>query len=255
LRYRRAVPDSARAVQPVARYDRLDALRGVAMLWMAGFHFAFDLNHFGFIRQNFYTDPRWTLQRTCIVSLFLFCAGVGQAIAHRQGQGWPRFWRRWVQIALCAVLVSIGSWLMFPRSWISFGVLHGMAAMLIAARFASPLSARWLLPIGLAAIALPRFVRHPFFDTRLTNWVGLVTHKPVTEDYVPLLPWLGVILVGLVAGRWTLRRRPGWITGALAAPLAPLAALGRWPLSFYMLHQPVLIGLLMAWIALRGGAR
>jgi len=249
------VPDSPRAVQPVVRYDRLDALRGMAMLWMAGFHFAFDLNHFGLIRQNFYTDPRWTLQRTCIVSLFLFCAGVGQAIAHRQGQGWPRFRRRWVQIALCAVLVSIGSWLMFPRSWISFGVLHGMALMLIAARLASSLSARWLLPIGLVAIALPRFVRHRFFDTRLTDWVGLVTHKPVTEDFVPILPWLGVILFGLVAGRWALRRRPGWITGALAAPLAPLAALGRWPLTFYMLHQPVLIGLLVAWIAVRGGAR
>jgi len=28
---------------------------------------------------------------------------------------------------------------MFPRSWISFGVLHGMAVMLIAARLLGPL--------------------------------------------------------------------------------------------------------------------
>jgi uncharacterized membrane protein len=28
--------------------------------------------------------------------------------------------------------------------------------------------------------------------------------------------------------------------------LEPLAALGRWPLTFYMLHQPVLIGLVGA---------
>ena len=51
------------------------------------FHFAFDLNHFGFIRQNFYTDPVWTVQRTCIVSLFLFCAGLGQAVALAAGPG------------------------------------------------------------------------------------------------------------------------------------------------------------------------
>ena len=28
------------------RMDRLDALRGLAIVWMALFHLAFDLNHF-----------------------------------------------------------------------------------------------------------------------------------------------------------------------------------------------------------------
>jgi uncharacterized membrane protein len=37
----------------------------------------------------------------------------------------------------------------------------------------------------------------------------------------------------------------------LAAPLAPLAALGRWSLTFYMVHQPLLIGAILAWRALR----
>jgi len=94
-------------------------------------------------------------------------------------------------------------------------------------------------------------VQHPFFDARWSNWIGLVTRKPVTEDFVPLLPWLGVMLFGLAAGQWLLRARPGWLGGALAAPARPLALLGRWSLSFYMLHQPVLIGLLMALQALR----
>ena len=46
--------------------------------------------------------------------------------------------------------------------------------------------------------------------------------------------------------------RPGWLSGPLVASARPLATLGRWSLSFYMLHQPVLIGLLMAAQALRG---
>jgi uncharacterized membrane protein len=228
-----------------ARYDRLDALRGFAMLWMAVFHLLFDLNHFGLIaRQDFYRDPLWTGQRAAIVSLFLFCAGLGQAIALQQGQSAARFWRRWAQVAACALLVSIGSWFMFPRSFISFGVLHGIALMLIVARFAAPLRV-WLWPLGLLAVVLPWLVAHPFFDSRWTNWVGLVTRKPVTEDFVPLLPWLGVMLWGLAAGQTLLARGAPLLGGPLPRPLAPLAALGRWPLTFYMLHQPVLIGLVL----------
>lgn len=230
------------------RFDRLDALRGAAIVWMALFHLAFDLNHFGLLdpRQDFYRDPLWTGQRTAIVSLFLFTAGLGQAVALQAGQGWPRFWRRWAQVAGCAVLVSLGSAWMFPRSWISFGVLHGIALMLVVVRLTGGWGG-WRWPLGLLAILLPQWAADPVFDTRWTNWVGLVTRKPVTEDYVPLLPWLGVMWWGVAAGQWLLAHRRTWLTGALARPLAPLAALGRWSLSFYMVHQPVLIGALLAY--------
>lgn len=232
--------------EPTTRYDRLDALRGVAMLWMAAFHLAFDLNHFGFIHQDFNRDPLWTWQRVAIVSLFLLCAGVGQAIALAHGQSEARFWRRWIQVAGAAVLVSAGSWLMFPRSFIFFGVLHGIALMLIISRYGAR-AGGWLWPIGLGVIALPLFFNHPFFDSRMTAWIGLVTRKPITEDFVPLIPWLGVMLWGVAAGRWLLCHRPQWLTRLPPVPALtkPLAALGRWPLSFYLLHQPVLIGLVL----------
>lgn len=207
---------------------------------MAAYHFCFDLNHFGWIRQDFYRDPVWTWQRTCIVSLFLFCAGGGQALAVAAGQRAGRFWRRWVQVAGCALLVTLSSRVMFPDSWISFGVLHGIAVMLVLLRLGlARLPDAVLLVLAAAAIALPRFVQHPVFDSRWTDWVGLVTHKPVTEDYVPLLPWMGLMLPGFVVTR----RWPRLWQGS--AP-APLAVLGRWSLSFYMVHQPVLIGALMA---------
>jgi uncharacterized membrane protein len=235
-------------MNPSQRHDRLDAMRGAAIVWMALFHFCFDLNHFNLLapKQNFYTDPFWTLQRAVIVSLFVFTAGLSQAVALDAGQGWPRFWRRWVQIVGCAALVSAGSALMFPRSWISFGILHGIAVMLVAARVAAPLRA-WLWPLGGALILLPHWVQHPFFDSAWTDWVGLVTRKPVTEDYAPVLPWLGVMLWGLAAGQWLLAHQRASLAGAVPRALHPLAGLGRWSLSFYMVHQPVLIGALMAW--------
>jgi len=234
-----------------ARFDRLDALRGAAIVWMAVFHFCFDLNHYRLLSpaQNFYADPFWTVQRAAIVTLFMAVAGLSQAVAQDAGQGWPRFWKRWLQIAGCALLVSAGSALMFPKSWISFGVLHGFAVMLVLTRLAAPLrGALW--PLGLLLVLLPHFVQHPFFDTRLTSWVGLVTRKPVTEDFAPVLPWLGVMLWGLAAGQWLLTRRRRLLAAAMPAALQPLAALGRWSLSFYMLHQPLLIGAILAWLAL-----
>ncbi len=233
------------------RADRLDALRGAAIVWMVGYHFAFDLNHFGWLPevQDVYRDPLWTRQRTAIVSLFLLCAGLGQALAAVGGQGWPRFWRRWAQVAGCALAVSAGSALMFPRSWISFGVLHGMAVMLLLVRAAAALApgrTAWLWPAGALALALPQGLAHAFFDSRLTNWVGLVTRKPVTEDWVPVLPWLGVMLWGVAAGHWLQARRPDWLFGAAPRWSAPLRWLGQRPLTVYMLHQPLLIGALLA---------
>ena len=162
------------------------------------------------------------------------------------GQPWPRFWRRWAQIAGCAVLVSAGSALMFPRSWISFGILHGIALMLILTRWAAPLRG-WLWPLGLLLLLLPHWLQHPWFDTRWTNWIGLVTRKPVTEDFAPLLPWLGVMLWGLAAANGCWRIGAASSPARVPAALRPLAVLGRWSLSFYMIHQPVLIGALLAW--------
>lgn len=243
------------ASPPGRRFDRLDLWRGCAMVWMACFHFSFDLNQFHFLAppQNFYGDPFWTTQRLCIVSMFLLGAGAGQAVAIDAGQTWARFWRRWVQVAGCALLVSLGSLTMFPLSWISFGVLHGMAAMLLLLRVLgtrlppvrlalSPLAFGGVALVAALAWMLPHWVAEPFFDTRLTNWAGLVTHLPRTEDYVPVLPWLGMMLAGYLAASVLLVHARAAFAGAVPSFARPLAALGRWSLSFYMIHQLILIG-------------
>ncbi|MBV8604149.1 MAG: DUF1624 domain-containing protein [Pelomonas sp.] len=208
------------------------------MVWMTAYHFCFDLTQFRWLDADFYRDPHWIVQRLCIVSTFLACAGMGQACGR---PAWPRFWRRWARVAGCALLVTAGSYWMFPRSFISFGVLHGMAAMLILLRLVGPrLPLPAALLLGAACVAAPQLVAAPFFDTRWTDWIGLVTTKPITEDYVPLLPWFGPMLWGYaLARRW-----PQALAGGVARPLRPLARLGRWSLSYYMLHQPVMLALL-----------
>jgi uncharacterized membrane protein len=243
------------------RLDRIDLLRALAMVWMTVYHFCFDLDHFGLIEQDFYRDPFWTWQRTAIVSLFLFTAGLSQAVAVHQGQSWPRFWRRWAQVAGAALLVTAGSLLMFPNSFIYFGVLHGIAVMLIVVRLTAGWGA-WLWPLGALAIAakfaaplaIAAVPALEILNGPALNWLGLISRLPITEDYVPLIPWLGVMWWGVAAGRWALQHRPRWL-GSGDAPATGLkrlgVVLGRWSLSYYLVHQPVLLGVIGAavWVA------
>jgi uncharacterized membrane protein len=55
------------------------------------------------LRRPFLDD----LQRTLILSGFLFWAGLGQGLARQSAA--VRFWRRWAQVAGAALLVSAGS--------------------------------------------------------------------------------------------------------------------------------------------------
>lgn len=236
---------------PSRRIDLIDTLRGLALVWMTIFHFCYDLNEFGYLHQDFHHDRSWTLQRTAILSAFLLCAGMGQAVALQQRQDGVRFWRRWAQVAAGALLVTLGSWWMFPRSFIYFGVLHGVVVMLILARLTAPWGS-WLWPLGLIAMLLPQLATQALQDSswesalngRWLNWLGWITHKPVTEDYVPVLPWMGMVWWGVATGQWLLRQ-PRLRQWQASGGTGGLAALGRWSLTYYLLHQPLMIGALM----------
>ena len=164
-----------------------------------------------------------------------------------------------MQIAACALLVTAGSYWMFPKTFIYFGVLHGMLVMLIIVRLTVPMR-HWLWVIGAMVVLagwmagqliLPADVA-VLLNSKSLNWLGWVTHKPYTEDYVPLLPWLGVMGWGAAAGASAMQRKVRWLSlpHRSSTVLQWLAKLGRWSLSFYMIHQPLMIGALMgfAWI-------
>ncbi|WP_137920727.1 heparan-alpha-glucosaminide N-acetyltransferase [Hydrogenophaga sp. 2FB] len=236
------------------RLDRIDLLRAAAMLWMTAFHFCFDLNFFGLIRENFYQDPFWTWQRVAIVSLFLFTAGLSQAVAVHRGQSWARFWKRWLQVAGAALLVTASSLLVFPNSFVYFGVLHGIAVMLIIVRLTAGWGP-WLWWLGALVIALKfappwAMAAWPALDVlnmTALNWLGLINRLPITEDYVPLVPWLAAMWWGMAAGQWALRHRPRWLGASdtqATGVRRGLVTLGQWSLLYYLLHQPVMMGLI-----------
>ena len=228
------------------RFPVIDALRGLAILMMFIFHFSFDLAYFGYSQQDFYHDPFWLHFRTVIVTTFLTVMGISLYLAHHQGFKRRHYLRRLAWIVICAGLVSLSSYFMFPRSMIFFGILHFIAvASLLGLLF---LRWYWLnLIIGIGLILLGNLVNYHLFDHPALQWLGMMTHKPITEDYVPLLPWFGVVLLGIFIANWAYTRKQFtwiWQWQANFAPLRALRFAGRHSLIIYMLHQPIFIGLL-----------
>lgn len=230
------------------RIPGVDAVRGVAVALMVGYHFCFDLDYFHLADFDFHRSPFWLAARAGIVTLFLLLVGVSLHLATARGLRPAPFARRLAVLMACAATVSAASYAMFPASGIFFGVLHFIAlASLLGLPFARLGVAN--LALGAAWIAAGLLFSHAWFDQPWARWIGFMTHKPVTEDYVPLFPWFGVVLLGLFLGRhaekWSLFRLPGR-TGL------PLELAGRHSLAIYMLHQPALLGLLYLVATLAG---
>ena len=240
-------PDPHVAQSTTARIYGIDALRGFALCLMIGYHFAFDLRFYGVTAADFEHDPFWLGFRAIIVSLFMGLVGVSLVLADRAGASPAHFWRRVAIIAACALAVSAGSWIAFPRSFIYFGILHCIA---LASVLGWPLVRLPLIAfiVGCAVIVAGLTLSHPAFDIPVLSAVGFVTHKPVTEDYVPLAPWTGIVFIGIALGN-LLARQSFRAVAPLAAAPAPLRWLGRHSLAVYMIHQPILLSLL--WLALR----
>ena len=238
--------DHKAATGPSGRIELLDIARGVALIAMAIYHFTWDLEFFGYAERGLTAVGGWKVFARCIASSFLFLVGVSLWLAHRKGVRWRPFWRRWAMVAAAAALITLGTWYATPDSFIFFGILHQIAlASLLGLLFLH--APAWLNLLAAAAvIAAPHFLRTTFLDHPIFWWVGLSSISPRSNDYVPVFPWFGAVLLGIAAAQLgnaaglldRLRREtPG-------AWSRPLAFFGRHSLAFYLIHQPVLIGCL-----------
>jgi uncharacterized membrane protein len=81
--------------------------------------------------------------------------------------------------------------------------------------------------------------------------LGIPPYGFMTIDYYPLIPWFGVILVGYGIGSITFSRLPHrkkFLVEAKSQKLEAISWPGRHSLLLYLIHQPILIGLL--WLIL-----
>jgi len=211
---------------------------------MIVYHFCFDLRYYGAIAADFEHNPFWLGFRALVVTMFLALVGVSLVLADVAATPPAKFWKRIAMITACALAASVGSYLLFPQSFIYFGILHAIA---VASVLAAPL-VRWpraALAIGVFIVVAGTTIADPAFNTRALSWLGFVTVKPSTEDYVPLAPWGGIVPIGIALGHALLRTDFRALRPLAAAPRW-LAWSGRHSLLIYMVHQPILLGVMGA---------
>jgi uncharacterized membrane protein len=229
-----------------SRIVALDLARTLALIGMAVFHFTWDLEFFGYITPGTTLQGGWAIFARLVAASFLFLVGVSLVLAHGDGIRWPGFLRRLAMIAGAAALITAATAYAVPHAFIFFGMLHSIAVASVLGLLFLRAPPWLLLAAAVAVWLLPALAASPAFDTRWLAWTGLAATPPASFDFVPVTPWFTATLAGIAfargadrAGLWTrLRaREPGPLLRALAWP-------GRHSLAVYLLHQPVLLGLL-----------
>jgi uncharacterized membrane protein len=227
------------------RVALVDAIRGAAIAAMVVFHLVWDLSFAGFIDGAAPLSPGFKAYSHLVASTFLIVVGVSLVLADRNASR-GRIWRRIGVLAVASAGITLATWLAFPDSFIFFGILH---CITLASIVALPLvrAPAWLVCILAGAVlTMPAVVASPLFDAPVFWWTGLGTHAPVTDDYRPFFPWVGVVLAGIVLARWAMARtdpaRPWLIWSPKARAAGLLAFGGRHSLAIYLIHQPLLFG-------------
>ena len=233
------------------RIEMLDLARGLALFAMATYHFSWDLEQFGYLDQGMTTHGLLKAYARSIAGSFMFLAGVSLMLAHGSGLRPQAFLKRLMMVGGAALLISIVTIFATPDSFIYFGILHSIAAASIVGIAFLRLPGLITVLAGIACLALPQFYRDELFNPSWLSWIGLFTVPPRSNDFVPLLPWVGPFLIGMGSTRLAVRsglteRLATIRTGENGAARATRFC-GRHSLAFYLVHQPVLIALV--WIA------
>ena len=245
---------TTRQKAPAGRYALLDELRGLDLISMMLFHVCWDLVFLFDMNMGWYagTPGRLWQQAICWVFILLsgFCAPFGRHML-----------RRGITVFAAGALVTAATLVFMPEGRVIFGVLTFLGTAMLLTGVLEPLLKKVMPAVGFAVSAVLFVLCSPVSSGRVgigswqvllpqnlyanyfTAFLGFYPFWFYSADYYALLPWLFLFWAG-----YFLHSVVGWERmGLLRHSVCPsLGWMGRHSLLLYLLHQPVIYGVLSA---------
>lgn len=223
------------------RYEKLDIMRGIAVAWMIFFHLQYSFFYIFWIQivsAHIFWDILWKFSAIT----FLWIAWISFSLSEKKYR--EKICRKYVSysIKLCwlALLVSLGSFLFFPKVFIIFGILHYFSlAFLLLLVFRK--YHYWNILIWITLLILPHMFS--FSTDSMTFYILWFTRPDFNSlDYYPLIPNFWYTLIGYAMGLFLISRNymRFFILQKSGIFSKLLVFIGRHSLIIYVLHLPLL---------------
>lgn len=173
--------------------------------------------------------------------------------------------KRGGRLLAIAMVFTIVTAFVFPGEAIYFGILHLMSTGMILYGafdgFFKKVPAAVMIPVCAIVFTLTYTISKGFvgikglFEIDLPEELlannqlypfGVIKGGFMSVDYVPLLPWLFLLLGGAYIGGLIVKYREKLPSFCYADPLPWLGFIGRHTLIVYILHQPVILAVVYA---------
>ncbi|QQR80255.1 MAG: DUF1624 domain-containing protein [Deltaproteobacteria bacterium] len=229
------------------RFFEIDVYRGLAIVMMVLFHILYDLNTYHFTNLPIFSHAFWKVYRETISFLFLGLVGFCLYHEHHSQILWKRFWIRMGRLLMAAACVSIGTYIYEPQRPILFGILHFIAAGSLAALVFIPHKRlNFFLGVLILATGYIGFIHEARYRIPYMEWIGFGASTLPTLEIFPFIPFFGYILIGMGMAQITeLKENTYYYLNIPTNPLSRfLAFCGKHPLMIYLIHQPILVGII-----------
>ena len=232
------------------RFWEIDFLRGIAIVLMIIFHFVYDLNYFGIYNSNLRSGFLFYLGCSASI-IFILLVGISLSLSFSrlrniktiQKKSHIKYLKRGMKIFSWGLIITLITWIFLKEGFIFFGILHFIGISIIIAYPFLKYSYLNLL-VGIIVIIIGVYLRNFTFDFNWLVWLGFIQKGSYTFDYYPVLPWFGLVLIGLFIGNTIYQnyeRKFNLPDLSSFHSIRAFCFLGRYSLFIYLIHQPILI--------------